>query len=269
MNYPTITSRSNAKIRELLTIKQRKTGLRKSFFLVEGPHLISMALASGVHLREAFFTSLFSRKQEGQGILKALSAHAVKTFEVADQVFHALTDTETPQGIIAVVFRRQITLEKLPLGDNPLLLIADRIQDPGNLGTLIRTADAAGADAVVILPGTCDVYMQKAIRATAGSLFNIPVVHALSDELLPWITSHGIRLAVTSAEARTTLFDVELNKPLAFVFGNEAQGVQEALRIAADVVLSVPILGKAESLNVSTSAAVCLYEAIRQRTRKK
>ena len=150
-------------------------------------------------------------------------------------------------------------------GTSPLLVVSDGIQDPGNLGTIIRTADAAGADGVVILPGTCDVYMQKTIRATAGSLFNIPVTHAAVDELLDWLRAHKINLAVTASGAEKSFFEADLNKPVAFVFGNEAQGVQEDLKRAADMVLSVPIYGKAESLNVAASAAVCLYEAVRQR----
>lgn len=265
MNYIRITSHSNTKIRKAFDIKRGKSRVKHTSFLIEGPHLIEMALNADTPLSEVFFTEAFSRKKEGQRILSELSMHSNNIYEVTDQVFHKLTETETPQGIIAVAAYRPLSLNGLPLNENPLLIVSDGIQDPGNLGTIIRTADAVGADAVIILSGTCDVYMSKTIRATAGSIFNLPVVNAASDDFLDWLHSHNIKLAVTATDAQKTVFDAELQKPVAFVFGNEAHGVREAVKKAADMVLSVPILGKAESLNVATSAAVCLYEAVRQR----
>ncbi len=265
MNYTRITSCSNSKIKEVLDIRRRKSTSKHASFVIEGPHLIEMALGAGASVGEVFFTEAFSIKKEGQKILKLLARHTGKMFEVADQVFHKLTETETPQGIIAVATHRPLSLKDLSLKENPLLIVSDGIQDPGNLGTIIRTADAAGVAAVIILPGTCDVYMPKTIRATAGSIFNIPIAYATVNELLDWIRFHRIKLVVTTADAGKTVFDAELDKPVAFVFGNEAHGVQEAVKKTADMVLSIPILGKAESLNVATSAAVCLYEAVRQR----
>ena len=265
MNYMKITSISNPKIKTVLEIKRRKRGAEQKFFIIEGPHLIEMALNTETPVKEIFFSEIFGGKREGQSILSQLSGQKVRIFEVADHVLNKITDTETPQGIVAVVDCRPLSLEELPLKKNPLLVVCDSIQDPGNLGTIIRTADAAGADAVIILPGGCDIYMPKVIRATAGSIFNIPVAHAAVDELLEWARSHKIKLAVTAADAGETVFDTQLKESIAFVFGNEAHGIQEALIKAADMALRIPVYGKAESLNVATSAAVCLYEAARQR----
>ncbi|MDO9288788.1 MAG: RNA methyltransferase, partial [Thermodesulfovibrionales bacterium] len=150
----------------------------------------------------------------------------------------------------------------------PLIVIVEGVQEPGNLGTIIRTADAAGADAVIILEGTCDAFSQKTIRATAGSIFNIPIVYAETDKLLEWLKAKKISLAATSLDAKKSIFNTDLKKPLAFVFGNEAHGVSAEIKKNADVILKIPIFGKAESLNVSASAAICLYEAVRQRSIK-
>jgi TrmH family RNA methyltransferase len=267
MNYIKITSRSHSKIKEVLDIKRRKSTTKHTSFIIEGPHLIEMAVGADIPLSDIFFTEVFSRNKEGERILRQLSQRTSKVYEVADQVFHKLTETETPQGIIAVATHSPHSLKELRLRDNPFLVVSDGIQDPGNLGTIIRTADAAGADAVIILPGTCDVYMQKTIRATAGSLFNLPIAHTTVDEFLNWLSAHKIYLAVTAAEAETPFFEVGLDKPFALVFGNEAHGVHEGLKSVADIVLSIPIYGKAESLNVAAAAAVCLYEAVRQRRR--
>ena len=265
MNYSRLTSSSNPKIKEAMDIKRRKSRTGHASFIIEGPHLIGMALSADISINEVFFTEVFGRKEEGQRTLRQLSKSTARIYEVAEHLLHKLAETETPQGIIAVVTHSPLPLSGLRLRDNPLLVVSDGIQDPGNLGTILRTADAAGADGVVILPGTCDVYMQKTIRATAGSLFNIPVAHAAVDELINWLRANKIRLAVTASGAENSFFEADLGKPVAFVFGNEAQGVQEDLRKAADMVLSIPIYGRAESLNVAASAAVCLYEAARQR----
>jgi len=267
MNYMKITSSSNPKIKAAVDIRRRKSRTENAPFIIEGPHLIEMALNADTPVSEVFFSEAFGKKKEGQKLLKQLSKHATRIFEVTEPVFHKLAETETPQGIIAVATCSPLSLNQLRVKSNAVLVVSDGIQDPGNLGTIIRTADASGADAVIILPGTCDVFMQKTIRTTAGSLFNVPIAYASVDELVDWLRAHKINLAVTSADAEQSLFEVRLDRPVALVFGNEAHGVQEDLRKAADIMLRIPIYGKAESLNVASAAAACLYEAARQRSR--
>ena len=144
-------------------------------------------------------------------------------------------------------------------------MAVDGVQEPGNLGTIIRTSDAVGADAVIMLKGTCDAFMQKTIRATAGSIFNIPIIYSGTDKFLEWLKLNGIMLVATALDSGKSAFDAGLENPIAFVFGNEAHGVSSEIKKKADLILKIPIYGKAESLNVSASAAVCLYEAVRQR----
>jgi TrmH family RNA methyltransferase len=267
MNFTKITSPSNPKIKTVVNIRHRKSRVGNASFIIEGPHLIEMALNADTPMSEVFFSEAFSRKKEGQRLLKKLSKHPTGFFEVTDRVFHKLADTETPQGIIAIATCLPLSLDQLRVKSTALLVVSDGIQDPGNLGTIIRTADASGADAVIILPGTCDVFMQKIIRATAGSLFNIPVVHTSVNELAAWLRAKKINLAVTAVDAEQSLFEARLDNSVALVFGNEAHGVREELKRAADIVLRIPIYGKAESLNVASAAAICLYEAARQRSR--
>jgi TrmH family RNA methyltransferase len=244
MNYSRITSSSNPKIKEVMDIKRRKSRAEHASFIIEGPHLVAMALAADTSISEVFFTEDFGKKEEGQRTLRQLSKCTDRIYEVADHLLHKLAETETPQGILAVATHSPLPLNGLRLRDNPLLVVSDGIQDPGNLGTIIRTADAAGADGVVILPGTCDAYMQKTIRATAGSLFNIPVIHTTADEFLDWLRKHKIHLAVTATDAAYSFFEADLGRPVALVFGNEAHGVQEDLKRAADMVLRIPISGR-------------------------
>ncbi|MBI5212745.1 MAG: RNA methyltransferase, partial [Nitrospirae bacterium] len=171
----------------------------------------------------------------------------------------------TPQGIIAVVSYESIGLNEISFRDIPFLVVCDGIQDPGNLGTIIRASDAAGADAVIILPGTCDAFMQKTIRATAGSLFNIPIIHAEPQMLFDFIDSRNIEMYAADVHAKTSIYEADFKKPAAVAFGNEAHGVSGKMLKKARG-LKIPIIGKAESLNVAMSASICLYEIVRQRS---
>ena len=265
MNYKKITSLSNQKIKELLDIRRRKGRDKQSPFIIEGPHLIETALNSGSQINDVLFRASFSSKENGQQLLRRLSKHTKNVFEVSEHIMARIADTETTQGIVAVSASRSLSLEDVRPGAETLIVVIDGVQDPGNLGTIIRTSDAAAADAVILLPGTCDAFMQKTVRSTAGSIFNIPVIESDLQPLLKWLCLNKIKLAVTSLDTDKTIFEEQLEGPLALVFGNEAHGVCKEIRSAADLLLRVPIYGQAESLNVASAAAVCLYEALRQR----
>ncbi len=261
MRYTKITSATNQHIKDIIQIRERAK-FRYAAFLIEGPHLVEMALNAGVKIHEVFVTEAFITTKDHQAILNKIAG---TVFEVSEQVLKKITDTETPQGIVAVAGYELGSLDALSLKETPLLVVLDAIQDPGNLGTIIRTADAAGADAVILLPGSCDAFMPKVIRATAGSIFNLPLIYAEPDALVDWLHKKKIQFAVTAADAGKTVFEADLSEGIAIAFGNEAHGLSDHLRKTADLFLNIPIFGKAESLNVATSAAICLYEAVRQR----
>ena len=265
MQSKKITSTANRHIRDAIQIRERRTKFRNAAFLIEGPHLLEMAANGGAQISEVFATEAFMGKKEHQGYLRRMDSVAGEIFEVTDQVMGRITDTGTPQGIAAVVSCQPVKPGELALQQTALIVVIDEIQDPGNLGTIIRTADAAGTDAVFLLPGTCDAFMPKVIRATAGSIFHVPLVSAESDVLMAWLREKKILLAITAADAEEDIYSADLSVPLAIVFGNEARGVSSRMKKAADRSLRIPIFGKAESLNVATSAAICLYEVVRQR----
>lgn len=262
MTYKKIASASNPLVKEALKIKERKAGDRYNF-LIEGQHLLEMAIDAKVQIRQVFFTTHY--KSRGGALLERISEKGCEFIETTEHILSKLSDTETPQGILAVISYKAYDLRGVPLRSNPLIVVCDGIQDPGNLGTIVRTSDAFGAEAVVLLPGTCDPLVPKVVRASAGSVFNLPVLSVEADILFEWLRAKAIRLIVTEARAPRTICESDLLKPLAFVFGNEATGVSEDVRKKGDMSLSIPMAGKAESLNVAASAAICLYEAVRQR----
>ena len=265
MRYIDIVSASNPQVKEAVSIKEKRRKYKYEAFLIEGPHLVEMALQSGTAIKKAFFTEEFSSGRGGASLLKKLTGSGAGMFRITAQILSMLSDTETPQGVIATAAYNPCSLDTLQVSENAMIVIIDGIQNPGNLGTIIRTADAAGADALIMLPGTCDAFMPKALRSTAGSLFTLPIAYAETAAVIRWLREKAIGLSVTDAKAPVEIHQADLTHPLAFVFGNEAHGVSDSLKKAATVLLSIPILGKAESLNVAASAAICLYEAVRQR----
>lgn len=257
-----ITSPTNSLIKEALRVKERRTD-RGADFLIEGQHLLEMAIGAKARISQVFFTDHYKAKS---GVfLEALPGKGCEFIETTDHIISKLSDTETPQGIVALVSYKEYLLPEISLRGTPLIVVCDGIQDPGNLGTIIRTSDASGTDAVILLPGTCDALSPKTIRASAGSIFNLPVISSDPETFTKWLRGRQVMLIASDMSAPSTIYESDLRKPLAFVFGNEAHGVSKYIREKADKVLAIPLLGKAESLNVSVSAAICLYEAVRQR----
>lgn len=250
----------------LLTEFRRAFRLRppETALAMEGPQLLSEALRSGVKLEKV----LFSRRgleQWGAKLLPQLSRHT--TVAVAEEaVFAAAMDAEHPQGVAALAAITPPALEQA-FGQATLLLAAAGLQDPGNLGTLIRTAAAFGATGVAVLADSVSPYHPKAVRASAGSLFHLPVIpRVVAGELILACRSHGVRLLATAARSPTPLAAAGLDQPVCLVIGQEAAGVPRELLRAAETTVSIPIAPRVESLNAGVAGAILLYEAARQRS---
>ena len=183
---------------------------------------------------------------------------------VSNQKFSGLTDTITPQGIMAVVKKRVFTTENLPL-DNRTYLIGERLSDPGNIGTLIRTAAAAGAGAVILSPGSGDVYNPKVIRASAGTSLLIPVIeNALLTEIIPILKKRGVLIAAAHLKGAVLPYELDLSHGCAFLIGSEAHGLSVETAALADASVKLPMARNVESLNASVAGGILLYEAVRQ-----
>jgi TrmH family RNA methyltransferase len=258
-----ITSASNPLIKETVRIKKR-LDKKSSLLLAEGLHLAEAAahssLASAINV---FITDDFAAAGENTKILDGLAVE--KVFIVSDKILSVIADTESPQGIVAILDYKIIKPEQLRLTHVPLLVVCDAVRDPGNLGTIIRAADAFGADGVIVLPFSCDPFNPKAVRSSAGSLFSIPIVRAGQNELFNYLALKNIALYAAVPYAQDSIYQINMKKPVAIAFGNEAEGVSSTLLKKASGSFRIPIVGRAESLNVAMSASVCLYEVMRQR----
>ena len=262
-----ITSVNNQRVKDVANLKQKKYRTESGLFFVEGLRAVQEAVEHA-EVTELFFTEAETEKLDD--ILKTAKEKGTRLYQADDKVMAKLSDTKTPQGVLAVVRIPEQTLQKLRPGtasdNNAPVIILDRIQDPGNLGTIIRTADAVGALGIILLEGCVDAYSPKVVRASMGSLFHLPVVQNIfPEEALTWCYRHGYEPAATAMKGAANLYKADISKKMAFIFGNEANGVSEELQAAAETRLFIPMAGLAESMNVAMAAGIVLFEGLRQR----
>ena len=261
--------RSN-RVKGIVRLNQKDARYETGLFLLEGPQGLKELEKFPELVEEIFVTS--SAWERNRELLASMAALGLSIEEVSDQVMDKIADTRTPQGVVAVVHHLDVTLEELLTKKPVLLALIDQGRDPGNLGSIIRAADAAGAGGIILSPDSVDVYNPKVIRSTAGSILNVPVV--VSQDLADAIAQlklAGIQVfsASASGDDVTQVSVAEMAKPTAWIFGNEAHGVTSEIAESADKALSLPIYGAAESLNLGTAASICLYfTAVAQHTNR-
>lgn len=250
-----IRSKDNRIYKECLRLSQRKYRDKEGRYLIEGFNLIGEAPC-----RELDYIVI----RESQA-LEAPDFGRVYLME--DDLFGKIAQTQTSQGILAVMNKHAFSIEEIAeaVADGGNVLVLDRLQDPGNIGTMIRTAEGAGYKAVFALKGTADVYSPKTIRAAAGSVFRIPIIHVEDNRELAALTGKlNKRLTVTSLQTDKFYYDVDLSEDIALVIGNEGNGVSEELLDMADIKVKIPMEGSLESLNASVAAGILMYETQRK-----
>ncbi|MBU7007206.1 TrmH family RNA methyltransferase [Phosphitispora fastidiosa] len=264
-----ITSRQNSLVKLVRGLGSRRAREAEGVFVIEGPKVIKEALVSGVSPEKIIVSQRALEHRAAAELVNGADLHA-EVIMVSDEVMEYMSETETPPGLLGLVRMPEAGLaglSALKTGPRALLVIIDGVQDPGNVGTVIRAADAFGADAVVTTGGCADIYNGKVLRAAMGSVFHLPVVRdAEPAELQEFLKDRGITVAATSpGENAISLSEARLAWPLAVVFGSEARGVSPEFREAAGILVRIPMPGRAESLNVAVAAGITLYEACRQR----
>lgn len=261
---PEITSTKNPLVVRFRTLADRAAREASGQFVIEGLRLLEQALADRVPLDVVLYDPRTSASGGLPALLARAAAHGTRLVPATARVVAACSQVETPQGIVAIARRPSAPLGSLLADRAALLVIADRIQDPGNLGTIIRIADAAGASGVIAVAGTVDAFNSKAVRATMGSVFHLPVASAGTDELIDALEARGIRTLVADQHGAVDFLDADYRRPCAIVVGNEGQGVDPRWTVGAAATVRIPMYGRAESLNVAVAAALLLYEARRR-----
>lgn len=262
-----ITSTQNPRIKQLLALQQKSQERRRTgLFVVEGWRELEHGLAAGYEVVGVYMEKRGDSTREDEtvsGILDKLPC-----IQVSPNVYERIAYRGSTEGVIAVMRERKITLETLVLGDNPLLVVLESVEKPGNLGAVLRSADAAAATAVIVCDPLTDSYNPNLIRASIGACFTVPTVVCSSEECIAFLKEHHIQILTAQLQDSNVYYDAPMDGPTAIVLGTESTGLTQIWRTAADAHIRIPMLGHLDSLNVSVSAAILLYEAVRQRHSK-
>ena len=256
-----ITSTQNPKIKNLLALEKSRERKKQSLFVIEGKKEITMALNAGYKIGNIFFCEELIHPDD----LKALGADDKLLIPVSKDVFDKIAIRENSGGVVAVAEQKNHVLHKVKLNANPLVLILEAVEKPGNLGAILRTADAAGVDAVIICDPQTDFYNPNVVRSSLGCVFTNQLAAASSEETIEWLRLHNIKIYCTYLQASRPYHLIDFTTPAAIVMGTESTGLSATWVQHADANIIIPMLGKIDSMNVSTAAAVVVFEAKRQR----
>jgi TrmH family RNA methyltransferase len=260
-----IDSPKNPRIQAAAALRDRRERVSSGLTLVDGARECRRAIDAGIVVDGAFTCPPLLHSDDGRGAVEALRAHGVPAVEVSERAFAKLAFGDRADGLILVVRTPSADLAALRVGPEPLVLVTEEVEKPGNLGAILRTADAAGCDAVIAIRGT-DLFNPNVIRASVGTAFTVPLAAASADEAIDWLRANGLRIVAARVDAELEYSAADLRGPLAIVLGSEAAGLSAAWQSPDIQAVRLPMLGVADSLNVSATAAILAFEARRQRT---
>ena len=260
-----ITSQANPRVKAAVRLRDRREREATGLTIVDGPRELARALDAGVEVAEAFICEALVRTHEAHNAISRLP-RATERIEVSEGVIAKVGFGDRSDGIVAIIRSPRLTLGDVGLPANPLVVVVEAVEKPGNLGAILRTADGAGVDAVIAADPRTDLFNPNAIRASLGTIFGRPVVSTTTADALDWLTAHLIRPIAARVDAPTEYTNVDLRGAVAIVLGSEADGLTAGWSDPRVAPVAIPMRGSADSLNVSVAAAVLLYEAVRQRS---
>lgn len=256
-----MTSAQNAKVKLAKKLWKRRERENSQLFLIEGYRELSRA--KNIEIEALFICpELFLGSNEEQ-LIASIDA---PLYECYESLFRSLSYRDRPDGLLAIAKQKHLTLDDLPLSKRPFFVIAEAIEKPGNLGTILRSSDACGVDGVIVCDRCTDIHNPNVVRASVGTLFTQPVVEATTDEIFAWLKKNNIAIVSATPMADTLYTDVDLTGGIAIVVGTEQYGLTDRWMDEADLQVNIPMNGVADSLNVAMATTLLLYEALRQRS---
>ncbi len=266
MNTEFIESPQNPRVKNLVRLRHPRNRRRQGVFLVEGFREISRALDQGIALQTLYFSSENFKTGEARSIIETVSSKGIEVCQLSPAAFAKCSHRDNPDGLLAVVPQWENSLEDIKIATTALLLVVERVEKPGNLGSMIRTAEAAGADALIVTDPVADIFNPNVIRNSQGALFGFPVVVCDNESAFAWLKEKGIQILATSPAAIEEYWRADLKAAVAIVAGSEKDGLSDFWLNKATHRLKIPMAGHSDSLNVNVAAAVTLFEAVRQRS---
>jgi len=261
----TITSRQNPRVKAAVRLRERRYREKQGRILIDGARELRRAIEAGVRLVEVFVCRPLCQSHEARQVLAAISDCGAEVLDVPEPVFAKLAFGDRAEGVLGVAEMPRLTLDAIALPDDPLVAVLERVEKPGNLGAVLRSADGAGLTALILADGRTDLYNPNAVRTSLGTLFTMPVCSTTSAEALAWLRARGVQIVAARVDGDVLYTRVDFRRSTAIVLGNEAEGLSDAWRAPDVTPVQLPMLGAADSLNVSATAAVLFYEALRQR----
>ncbi|MDB6167282.1 MAG: rlmB 1 [Verrucomicrobia bacterium] len=261
-----ITSLHNPRIKQLVKLRDRRARDEAGVFLVEGYREIRRALEKGVRPAELYFSPGWFLGENEPALIEQARAGGAQIFELTKDAFAKVAYRERPDGLLALAPQWRRSLEELKLSATPFLLVVEAIEKPGNLGTILRSADAAGCDAVIVCDPVTDIFNPNVVRASTGVLFSVPLVVSESRQVLEWLKGKKIRAVATTPGAETPYTKADFRGALAIVMGSEQYGLSPFWLENSGLSVRIPMAGQADSLNVAMATIITLFEAVRQRS---
>ena len=270
MRIESITSAQNPKVKELLALQEKsKERRKKGLSVVEGRRELLHCIEAEFEPHTLFICRDILSDKDFDKILGAIEENFCDStypiVEISQQLYDKVAYRGGTEGIIAEMHCKELSLEGLKMKENPLVVILESVEKPGNLGAVLRSADASGVDAVIVCDPLTDMYNPNLIRSSIGAIFTVPVATASSEDTIAWLKSKGIKIYTAQLQDSEWYYDTDMKGGTAIVMGTEATGLTNIWRKAADAHIKIPMLGRLDSLNVSVSAAILMYEAVRQR----
>jgi len=264
-----ITSTANPKIKELLALRDKRDRDKTGLFLIEGYRELSRALSAGVGCRAIYVCPKFFLGTNEGALLDEARKKGTHIITCDEKVFQKISYRDRPDGLLGLGHAMRKTLLDLEDAirgvENPLLVVAESIEKPGNLGTILRSADGAGAHGVIVSDRCTDIYNPNVVRASVGTLFSQPVIETSTEEAIAFLKKHHISIIASTPAASTLYYEADLAKPVAIILGTEQLGLKDIWLETADIKVRIPMKGLADSLNVAMASTILLYEAARQR----
>lgn len=265
MKFETITSLKNERIKQVVRLRERGEREKSDLFLIEGYRELLRACDAHRKIDTLFYCSdLFLGKNE-EALIRRISLQGAYLYSCTKEVFAKISYRDRPDGLLCIAPQRHAKLKNIELSKTPLLIVAEAIEKPGNLGTILRSSDAVGCDGVIICDRCTDIHNPNVVRASVGTLFTLPVIEASGVETLDWLKENGICVLAATPSAHADYTEVDMTVPLAIAVGTEQLGLSEMWMQRADIQVRIPMYGVADSLNVATATTLLLYEARRQR----
>lgn len=269
MDYTYIASAHNDAVKHLVKLRDRRHRDREKLTILEGYRELTRGLEYGMDILECYFSPEHFLGSNEYPLLETMAKKGILVRQLAPQLLEKVSYRDRPEGLLAVARVREHRLEDLPADPNGLYLVAETVEKPGNLGSMLRSADAVNVTGFILCERGTDIYNPNAIRASTGALFSVPLAECSNEEALAWLRKNHIKTLAATPHTDQKYTDVDLTCGVAIIVGAEQTGLTEFWMTQADLPVVIPMLGKIDSLNVSTATTVLLYEAARQRGFKK